>query len=319
MNRNQMKKKLLFAVVLALVLTACNNEETWNGEINISAASSEQLQVTRAAAATNINGAAFASGEQVDVWIYDYTAKTAVTNASNSTITMPIVYTAGTTTSGSTTMTYESGKQPYYPSTGNNVNIYGIYPHSAASSFTVKADQSTDANYKASDLMYGVLTNQSRTSTAKKIQFSHQLSKVVVSLTTGTGAPAVANAAVTLKSVYSYPYTIAHNANKDGATFTQGTKPSSATDIKVMTTTTNGTATSGAAIIPPQTIAQNADFITISLASGGTITYKLAAQTTFEAGKVYTYNVTINLQGITVTTAITDWASGSTVSPSLTI
>ena len=201
----------------------------------------------------------------------------------------------------------------YYPANGHNVDIYGIYPSSVkytTTSFTVSTAQTMDAagktNYKNSDLMSAKVLNAVRQEAAQTLQFTHQLSKVIVSIKRDASLAATETATLTL------------NNAKTGATIANGVFSAvtgSASDISMGQVTLNSTDTyqSLAAIIPPQTIPASGsaatDFITVTLGSGGSFTYQIPAGSpkTFAGGNAYTYTITVGLKGINVTTAITDW------------
>ena len=151
-----MKKQLILAAA-ALALAACSNDENLNdGPVAIRLSSSLEVQ-TRAA--SGIQGSAFDEGESVDIFI---TESVEADESATTTYPQPLTYTTGT----NGTMTPPTGGQPYFPTSGNGVNIYAYYPSKAVTdmgasgvAFTVEADQSTDASYKASDLMFGMAAN----------------------------------------------------------------------------------------------------------------------------------------------------------------
>jgi membrane carboxypeptidase/penicillin-binding protein len=67
----------------------------------------------------------------------------------------------------------------------------------------------------------------------------------------------------------------------------------------------------------PQTIAASTRFIRISIGTNPStdLVYALpeAAATTFEASKVYTFNITARMSGLNITgSTITDWTDGGT-------
>lgn len=295
-------KKYLFFAAAALALAACSNDsetENWNGEIRLRSGLDVQ-QTTRAA--TDIQGAQFDNGESVDVYINENTDGTPTTS-----YLQPLTY----TTDGNGGMTPQT--QPYYPTSGNGVNIYAIYPSGtkAGELFTVQADQSADANYKKSDLMYGKPAQNpvSRTSSPVNINFSHRLSKVTVVLESGNGNPDLNEAVVTLKDV------------KLSATFTATAESGSvseatgdATDIKVMTAANN--ALSGSAVVVPQTLGTS--FIEVKLKNGGVLTSSNLkdesdnpiSDVVLTSGKEYKYTITVNVTSLEVTSSISNWSNG---------
>lgn len=71
----------------------------------------------------------------------------------------------------------------YYPTNGSTVNAFALYPSTVSRDderFTVQSDQSTAANYRASDLMYAYKADNSQTTGTINLNFSHCLTKVIV-------------------------------------------------------------------------------------------------------------------------------------------
>ena len=294
-----MKKNLIFAAIAALALTACSNDDEMkvNGENAIRLTSSLNVAETRAA--TDIQTSAFDAGENVDVYITEH-------NGGNNPTTypQPIEYTTGA--GGALTV----GTQYYYPTSGNGVNIYALYPATAETGklFTIAENQSTDANYKASDLMYGKpATNNpvSPSANAVDIQFSHLLSKVTINLIAGENVTSLDGAKVELLGVK--PSTML-TAGINGHSITDAS--GDATPITVMTATE--TVTSGSAIIVPQTLPEM--FLQVTL-DGATLTGKLSTgEPTLVAGNAYTYDITVNMRGgaLEIKGSITPWTDGGT-------
>lgn len=302
-----MKKQLILAVA-ALALAACSNDENLTPNdrpVEIRLSSGIEVQ-TRAA--TDIQGSAFDANELVDVYINEYTQGQATTIYDS-----PLTYTTG----ASNAMNPPTGQQPYFPTSGNGVTIYAVYPSTSETfaeggysngTFTIQKDQSTnntsgDKNYKLSDLMYGTANNGAevqRTSSNVTIKFSHLLSKVTVNLKAGSGL-VDANLNNAVVSLLGLQPTIGFTTSTGETGEVSGT----ATEITVMTVTS--TALSGSAIIVPQSLAINTQFIKIHLADGGDLYYNLPEAATFQSGMVYIYDITVNLTRLTVTSNIEPW------------
>lgn len=302
-----MTRNYLLLAAAALAFAACGNDETdnWNGEIRLRSGLDVQ-QTTRAT--TNIQATQFASGEKIDVYI---TEATTDGKAATTTYASPLVYTTGS--NGAMT----PATQPYYPSSGNGVNIFAVYPKgisiAANNTFTIKENQSTDENYKASDLMYGAPSSNatvSRQKTAVSLQFKHLLSKVTVELKSGDGSPSLDGATVELQDVL--PQTTL-TASKDGSSITDASGTKSA--IKVMQATSGNL--EGSAVVIPQTLTTS--FIKVTLKDGGVLTSKALTDSSnsnissvvLASGKAYKYTITVNLTSLDVTSSITPWGSGT--------
>lgn len=315
-----MKTRFLMATAAAaIVMVACNNEETdnWAGEIRLSSGLAVQ-QVNSTRAANDIQSGQFAADEKIDVFINEVVSadETATTS-----YTQPLVYTAGGDGSMSTS------PQPYYPTSGKDVNIYAYYPSGTVTSidadaasveFTVKENQSSDANYKASDLMYGTASNPvKRIKDDVNITFKHLLSKVTVTLKQGAGIKDLdlTNAKVELLNVLPTTKLEPSTGTIDEATGTQ-------TEITVMD---KGTNLSGSAVVVPQTLNKEVEgkrrFIRVTLETGGVLYSQNLTDADNEpigdiemtAGNEYKYEITVNLTSLDIKSSITEWVTGETV------
>ena len=294
--------------VAMLVFAGCSNDENemdnWNGEIRLSSGLDVQ-KVTRAA--TDIQGEKFVSGEAIDVFISENTTAGQET-ATVTTYTQPLVYETGENGA----LNPPAGSQPYFPASGNGVNIFAYYPKGKVTSvdagttieFTVETDQSGDDNYKQSDLMYGKPTKNpvGRTSSPTALTFTHLLSKVTVTLTSGDGSPSLDGAVVKFKNVKPATTLIT-------ATGTISAASGTATDIIVLNAASSNL--SGSAIVVPQTLPDT--FIEVTLANGGVLTSDLTGVTDvkFEGSNEYKYDIKVNLISLDITTSITPWRAGA--------
>lgn len=155
---------------------------------------------------------------------------------------------------------------------------------SSEAAFTVRSNQSADADYMGGDLMIGVpeLSNPvAKTKESVHIKFAHKLSKIDVTPDSGSLSAAEGNR----------------------------------TDI-IAADRNIGASLECSAIIVPQTVtvaqAEGTPFIEVTLASGGVLTYHLKAKTEFKSGLKYVYKIKVNLTGLSVTSIITTWESGGT-------
>lgn len=292
-----MKKNMIFAAIAALALTACSNDDDIKVGGDNAILLTSSLDVAETRAATNIQTSAFDAGETVDVYITEHNG------GNNPTYPQPIEYT--TDAGGALTV----GTQYYYPTSGNGVNIYALYPATAATGelFTIKEDQSTDANYKASDLMYGKPASNpvSPSANAVDIQFTHLLSKVTINLKPGVNVTSLDGAKVELLGVK--PSTTL-TAGIDGHSITDA----SGTAIPITVMTATETVTSGSAIIVPQNLPEM--FLQVTL-DGATLTGKLdSGAPELTAGNAYTYDITVNMRGgaLEIEGSITPWTDGGT-------
>lgn len=316
-------KKLLFFAAAVLALTACSNEEEntnkdWNEEIRLC---TQNLMMTRAG--SDIQSTQFAANEQIDVFVYDV--------ADQMTYTRPAVYTAdgqgGLTTSPA---------QLWPSGTGSAINLYAFYPSRAVKEenfigedeepeffFTVALDQSTEAGYKASDLMFGgsITPNGyqeiARTNSTVPLTFYHMLSKVNLNVTLGEALSEQEN------SIYSISATIRNvfpEAQFFGIISSSPLQPSmeyggEPEDINVGNLTREDGIYSGSAIIPPQMIEPGNTLFSITITyndgSSRTLTYTLPSDSNvmlFESHYVYNFNITANVWGLSLSTTIEPWS-----------
>ena len=261
---------------------------------------------------TALQSTQFAQGEQIYVYF-------------------PTNVTVGTTTSASST-TYTTtdangatapATQPYMNSNIQTADIHAYYPSSHtqnATTFSVQTDQTGDANYKASDLMYATtsVTKTAAATVTGSLTFSHRMAKVIVTATADTGKGVSAVTKVRIIGGYRTA-TIATPLSctmKTDDGFSNQLSTSSA--ITLYDNSTGAASVSCAGLIPPQTIASGTAFleVTVKTAGGlaGTATYSLPAAKIFASGNAYTCTLSVNLSSIGTTTDITNWGNGGSTS-----
>ena len=273
-------KKILFAAAALMALAACSSDDSPidnTGQRVAVKLAYTTIDATETRAAQNLNEGTFATGEAVTVRISN-TGADAWTD-----------YTFTTAAAGAMTA---PNPAPYYPAGSQNIDIAAYYPATAGSTFTVADDQTADASYKASDLMFASVTNQAKQAEAVNLAFTHKMAKLAVNITAGQGV-----GSITSVSLLNVKPTVSFNQ----ATGAVGEATGTATTIAI--------SNEGAAVIPAQTI----DGALLSIVTDkGTATYSVASKA-FEAGNLYTLNITVNLRAVGTTTAITGWTSEGTV------
>ncbi len=292
-----MKRIKFFALASVIALTACQNSENEQQTVEQRVPvelKQQALAITETRAAQNLNDSYIAAGQKVavkitgDEKIYEYTTD------ENGAMTAP-------------------DPRPCYPSEGT-IDITAYYPSTAGETFTVATDQSTDANYLASDLMFASKTGQAKTKDAVALEFEHKLSKIAVNVTAKDG---INVSSITLKGVLP---TVSFNA----ATGEVGNASGDATDIVIVTS-----GNKGAAVIPAQTLeSKTLEIVT----DAGTANYPV--NKTFAASNVYTVNLTLQKTGVNTVAATANWTvgavltidditdqtfSGSPITPALTV
>lgn len=343
-----MIKKYVILLVSTLFLAACSNDgneiqEAPSVPEPIMLGTSMQMLTTRSNSQT-LQATELASGATVGVYIY-HNGETAP-NATTSFGYANINYTVSGTVGDLALVT--STDQPYFPEDkSKTLDIYAFSPRvytgtanlstlTAQDVFTTKADQTAEADYNASDFVWGVktgvtFTDASSTTSKVEIPLKHKLSKINVTIAPGNG--------MTLAKLHGARIKL-NGVKLDGTVdFTTGAVVERADDTSTSYTNTpssviltsaadqtatasfteatvNYTGATSSAIIIPQTIAASNTFITIELWDGTNYTtaynVKTTSSVTFAAETVYTYNIIVNASGLSLTTSISDWTPGTT-------
>ena len=191
-----------------------------------------------------------------------------------------------------------------WPANNGMVAIRAYYPStvgSSTTSFTVEADQSEDAAYKLSDLMYAEAVDDQPKVSSVPLTFHHALSKIVINLVAGTNVDddVLAQCVVAVKACPTATIT--------GGVATPVADGTAADDYGYITIGT-GAATAG--IIVPQTIDGSSTaqpFVRVTMGTTD-LYFKLRSSKTFEARKMYTYNLQVALGDVILLSAyMQDW------------
>lgn len=299
-------KQLFHSLTAVLLLTACSSDlapeqspaiampDGGEDLVPVEFSVSSGLSLTRAASSI----VSFTGGEAVKVCVKpagasDYTGYDFTTAA------------AGQTGVGLNAPA--SGDKPYFPvGASTTVQAYAYYPSTAgdAATFSVSADQTSDAGYKASDLMHAaVRTITKGSSTGTDLQMAHLMAQLHLNVT---------EVGLTVSSVIV-------NA-KRSATFT----PSAGTAV-VTGSASDIVAASAAGDAYICIPAQQISGVTVKVVASGsgdeasrTVTYTFTSTDGFVAGSTYSINLAVNAQQLGTTTSIADWNGTSevTVAPS---
>lgn len=182
----------------------------------------------------------------------------------------------------------------------------------------VLTDQTADESYIKSDLLYGVIGNMNTTTSALPLKFYHMLTKVVVKVTVGQGITKAELNEATV-SLVNVKYKAKFLPTKLQITGTETGLLTAPTDLatvsvrKAMLTELDETATitlntkineaadanqvTEAAIIVPQEFDSSNEVAGIEIRWNGKTTLIPFAGMTFESGKVYTFNITVDHKG----------------------
>lgn len=175
----------------------------------------------------------------------------------------------------------------FYPENGGNVDFVAYYPYTQQLSNSIyTVNVSNQSNPAAIDLMYATATGLNKTSTTANLVFSHQLSKIEIVVKNGTGVADLNGLSTSIQGVNT-------KADFDLATGA----------INVQNQTSNITAKTGVkdvavvseAILLPTTDETNIKVV-FSLGTK-TFTWTLPANTKFEKGNKYSYQVELKGEG----------------------
>lgn len=193
----------------------------------------------------------------------------------------------------------------YWADKTTKADFYCYYPYAnptsvTAHTFTTKTDQSTLANYKASELIWGKAVGMAPTEDVVPITVNHSLSNAVVVVNPGTGftAETLATADIEVKIA--------------------NVKPNASINLATGEVTASGAASSVTmykdsdlnyrALIVPQTVAESS--LVVITING--ITYTLTKGFTFKANTRHTFTVTVNKLNSGINIGIGDWVIDET-------
>lgn len=304
-----MKTNRLFLSIAVLaagaVLTACSSDEMGSGSgktLNSDVISlTSRVAQTRAASELQTN----ALNTATKVGVFGISGDAAVTNGDNNQYSV--------TETGDLEAVDKDMKWPSDESAKVDIYAYAPYQsgwtYSGANTFSVAADQSTDAGYLASDLLHASTKNLDKTTDAVVLAFTHKLVRINVKLTKSEDCPYDVS-----KSVISISGTkVATTLNP--STGALGAASGDAADIKIgsnVAITTDGATAYG--VVVPQALAAESQFVKIE-ADGKVLSARLASAVTLEAGKAYNFSaeigsttdVKLSLGSVT----LTDWGGNN--------
>lgn len=247
---------------------------------------------------TRVTDLAFEVGDQIGLFVVnrnaDGTAQ-ALKTTGNHVDNMRFTYNA----------TWTPDAPIYWVDDKTNADFYVYYPYTAtvadvtAMPFSVNADQSAEAAYKAGDVIMGSRTNVAPTEAAVMINARHAMSQLLITLVPGNGFTEEILAAAEISVRVNGVKTNA-TINLAAATVTAVGDISSVTPLKAGDTYK--------ALIVPQTVAEG-NLLTVTVDGRE---YNLVRGLTFESGKRYNCTVVLSKTSEGVNVTIGDWEDDGT-------
>ncbi len=203
----------------------------------------------------------------------------------------------------------------YYPVNDDNVDFFAIHPYAEGATlnqplaFTVMADQSTENGYIGSDLLYAYSDDVRRTTNAVAMTFTHKLSKIDITVKQGGGVDLTELENIQILNLL--PSTTIAPAT---GTLTAATGTNTTIMPYGMPGTITGTEVDGiTAIVVPQLFTAGETLLRITV-DGVPYQYAPTSDITFQSGFRYGFIITVNQTGIDVSSTITPWEDGGSIS-----
>lgn len=291
MNLTKMKKIMFFAAVLAAFVSCQKNDV----ETTVTP-KDESLKINLSMnLATKITDTAFESGDAVGVYVVNYVDEAAGTLAASGNHYDNVKLTYGTA--------WTPAEEMFWLDKSTKADFYCYYPYADPGSvtaypFAVKADQSSLADYKASDFIWGKASGVAPTSELIQIAANHIMSNVAIYLQPGDGFTTETFAAAEVSVAVRNVLTNAAVNLSDGTVAATG----SAAEVIPY-----DEGTYYRAVIVPQVVADGTSLIVVTVDD---TEYALKKGFTFVSGKQHKFTVTVNKTGSGINIGIGDWESG---------
>ena len=255
-----------------------------------------EIKISPAIAEARATDYGFETGDRIGLFVVNYNGSTPGTlaNSGNYVDNMRFTYNG----------TWTPDTPIYWQDNTTRADFYLYYPYADVKSvnsypFEVRADQSTEAAYKASDLMVGKAVNIAPTASATQIPVSHVMSRIMLYLEAGNGFTKESLAAATVSVRIN------------------GVKCSSTVNLATGTATATGNPTSVVplaadnaykALIVPQTVAEG-NLITVTVDGRE---FNLKKGFTFVGANSHKFTVTLSKTSNGVNVGINPWTDDGT-------
>ena len=275
-------KKFLFLAVFAATMISCNNTDE-----PIPTPVEEKIPINISTSITRVTDSAFEAGDKVGIYVVNEPNELVVSG--NHVDNMGFTYSTKWT----------PNEEIYWKDQTTKATFYCYYPYGTPNSvtaykFSTKADQSTLANYKASEFLWGKTDSVSPTESAVPITVNHMFSNALVVVEPGAGFTAESLAASNVEVKICNIKTDASSNLATGVVSASGA-PTSVTPLY--------DGTYYRALIVPQTVEESA--LIIVTVDG--VNYTLTKGFTFKANTQHRFTVTVNKVNNGVNIGIGGW------------
>ena len=281
-----MRKLLALAAVAAFMFSCSENPTPEPEPTPTPPPTQEKWAINISTSITRATDTSFENGDKVGIYVVNQpnALKTSGNHVDN----------IGFTYSGS----WSAATTIYWKDETTKADFYCYYPYASSISnieaypFAVKADQSSVANYKASDFLWGKTTGVAPTKDAVGITVKHAMSNVIVKLVAGNGYTAedMASASVAICGL------------KTNSTINLASGVVTATgDVAEITPMVENDYRR--ALVVPQSIS-NADLIKVTIGDKG---YTLNQSIEFKSGKQHTCTLTVERTNQGINISIDGW------------
>ena len=266
-----MKKFSLFALVVLLI--GCTNDASQDEQLV------DRLPIKINFEKSRANDTAFESGDQVGLYVVNYNGSTAGTLTSTENHINNACFTLSTD--------WRAEEELYWKDASTKADFYAYYPYGnptdvSAYPFSVNTDQSAEADYWASDFLWGKRSGVAPTKSAVTITTEHLLSNALVYIKAGEGYSAAELAAADIEVKICNV--------KNSATINLATGVATATGSATEITPWN-TGAYYRAMIVPQTVSSDTNLVLVKINGKE---YAFATDITFTAGTQHKIEVTIS-------------------------
>ncbi len=285
------------AFAIAAGISACGSNDTPQTPEKPASSDPIQIKINASADASRVGDTSFDNGDKVGIYVVNYNGATPGNLLSSGNHVDNMLFTF----SGA----WNSATPIYWKDNETHADFYLYYPYKAniaavdAIPFEVKSDQSSEQNYKSSELLAGSVKNVAPTADEVNINARHLMSQINITLEAGDGFKPEdlnsGNISVRINDVCT-------NCTLNLASCTVA--PSG-----LPTTVTPGKKNNVyRALLPPQTV-EETNLITVT-ADGRDFNFRKAF--TFESGKIHKFNVRFNKTSNGVNVGITPWDNDGT-------